>query len=892
MFNLGIFLFHYFFIINRFRLICQDRIRSHSGYRLAVIQICSMGSQMLMAYSQRISLTVQNKVRSFLTYQSAVLRICSTVLLVLMVGLASAQQNSEVVNIKGKLTDSKNKPLVGVTILVKYQGETRGTASDSNGDYAIKASKGSEITFSMVGYQSKTITVTDQETLNIALVASTEELSEVAVMGKAYKNQNLEMPSSNRLKARSVDVPTSTSIVSAFTLKNQQIMKPSEAFMNVAGVYQFNQGYGGTGETVGARGLSLRYQGYMFRDGLRSAADQSAATPEIQNFETIEVYKGASAINFGYTSVGAVVNYVTKKPTFENSGKISFRAGQFDFYKPSVDLNFKASDKLAIRFIGSYENTGSFRETVKSQRMSSYLAIRYNLSDKSSISFNIDQLYDKTMRDFGIPIFQTGLQIGTKIVDGKEKAVYQQEEGAEKLVSNLDRSRFLGSPFNNRVTKQYNGNINYQREINSNWNLTARTSFSDLENSYQQTGSGFRDKYKQLSDGDIEITRTYQRGKAKDAFIGGLVNLTGKFDISQNIENKISVSTDFDGRFLEDYYFDDVKNFDKITLKSSEGQKTDAPKLPLALKRKQSIYGFGIAWQNLLTFYDKINLLLSLRYDNVQSKTPDATYTAKYRSNKKGDVRKGSSYNGYAWSPALGIVYKITPSASIYGSYVSGFELNRSGYLDKEKNLLPGYSQNQFEVGAKQSLLKGKLNVNLAYYSLQTKSYRDIDGTRQFYEITASTLYKGWELETSVIPVDNLVLSANYTNIQGKYADGSWVRGGTRPQQTPEHQIGFSASYSFSKGTLKGLNLNFYGQYTGDRLGNDNYPSRYKKTSPYIQDAFTLLNLGIGYRRKSYSFDLKVANMSDVFVFNSYRHGSVNPIAPRTISLTASYSIF
>ena len=785
--------------------------------------------------------------------------------------------------VKGKITDSQSNPLQGVAITFKSQGKKVGAVSDTNGNYSISVSKDTELSFSMMGYQTKKNTVEESKTLNIVLLTSTEELAEVEVSGTRYLNQNFKVASSNRLKAKSVDIPNSTSIVDIFTLENQQVLKPSEAFMNVAGVYQFNQGYGGTGETVGARGISLRYQGYMFRDGLRIAADQSAATPEMQNFEAVEVHKGLTAINFGYTSIGAVVNYVTKKPTFKNEGKVSLRGGQFSFIKPSVDLNFKASDKLGVRFIGSYENTGSFRENVTSQRASTYLAVQYDLNDKSSINFNIDQLYDKTMRDFGLPVFQTNVQRpGT--------TTKEQTSGEEKLVSNLDRTRFLGSPFNDRVSKQYNGNLTYKMQINSDWNFVARTSFSNLENSYQQTGSGFRNSYRRLSNGDIEITRTYEKGKAKDSFYGAFVNLTGNINISENIKNKISVSTDFDGRFLEDYYFNRIGNFDKITLKSSEGQKTEAPEAPVARKRIQNIYGFGMAWQNLLTFYDKVNLLLSLRYDNVQSKIPSSTYTADYRRKKKGDVEPGSSYRGDAFSPVVGLVYKLTPSASIFTSYTSAFELNRRGRVDREQKPLPGYRQGQFEVGAKQSFLQGKLNFNLSYYHINTKSYIDVDGNGQFYEITPGTVYKGWEFETSVSPVDNLILNVNYTNIQAKYAGGSWTREGTRPQQTPEHQIGFSTSYSFSKGLLQGLNISFYGQYTGERLGNDNYPSRYRNTSPYIQSAFTLLNVGVGYTLKKLQFNLKVANLTDVFVFNSYRHGSVNPIAPRTISLSVNYS--
>ena len=94
-------------------------------------------------------------------------------------------------------------------------------------------------------------------------------------------------------------MPTNTSTVGSLLIQEEMILKPSEVFQNIAGVYQFNQGHGGSGETVGIRGISLRYQGNMFRDGLRMGANQAGATPELLAFEAVEVHKGASAINFG-----------------------------------------------------------------------------------------------------------------------------------------------------------------------------------------------------------------------------------------------------------------------------------------------------------------------------------------------------------------------------------------------------------------------------------------------------------------------------------------------------------------------------------------------------------------------------------------------------------------
>ena len=479
---------------------------------------------------------------------------------------ASAQN----VNIEGRVTDDSGVPIENVNVITTRKGAKVGVISDAIGNYKISCEAGSSISFSMVGFDTKVIVVDRSQTIDVVLKSNKKKLDEVTI--STQKQRNLVELSSERLQAKPLDMPTSTSRVSASLVERQMILKPSEVFMNVAGIYQFNQGHGGTGETVGARGLSLRYQGYMFRDGLRTGANQAGATMEMQNFESIDVHKGASAINFGYTSIGAVINYVTKKPTFSNKGTASMRVGQYNFFKPSVDLDFKVSEKLGVRFVGSYENSESFRESVKSQRASGYLVSKYLINHDSSLSFNVDYLWDKTPRDFGVPVFKTRVQ---KV--GSSDNV--QTEGVQKLWDNLDRTRFLGSKFNDRVTHQWSSNANYQlnlfkeKGVLRDWKALVTLGLSQSSNAYQQTGSGFRNKYKLLPDGDVEITRSFEKGKVEDQFLSGIANLNGKIQIMDNVFNQVSISADYDGRTNTTYGYSTLTNFDKITLKSSEGEK-------------------------------------------------------------------------------------------------------------------------------------------------------------------------------------------------------------------------------------------------------------------------------------------------------------------------------
>ena len=95
-----------------------------------------------------------------------------------LVWAADAQQRS----ITGKVVDaSDGTALPGVSVLVK--GTTIGTATDSNGSYSINASDADVLTFSFIGFESQEITVGTQSTIDVQMPPSTQQLSEVVVIG-------------------------------------------------------------------------------------------------------------------------------------------------------------------------------------------------------------------------------------------------------------------------------------------------------------------------------------------------------------------------------------------------------------------------------------------------------------------------------------------------------------------------------------------------------------------------------------------------------------------------------------------------------------------------------------------------------------------------------------
>jgi TonB-linked SusC/RagA family outer membrane protein len=95
----------------------------------------------------------------------------------------SVAEKVQEVNIRGTVTDANTgEPLPGVNIIV--EGTTLGTISDSNGGYSISVpDTEATLLFSFIGYITESITVGDQNVINMQLIPEIKTLDEIVVIG-------------------------------------------------------------------------------------------------------------------------------------------------------------------------------------------------------------------------------------------------------------------------------------------------------------------------------------------------------------------------------------------------------------------------------------------------------------------------------------------------------------------------------------------------------------------------------------------------------------------------------------------------------------------------------------------------------------------------------------
>ena len=115
---------------------------------------------------------------------------------------------SQQVTITGSVADDSSLALPGATVIV--EGTSNGVTTDFDGNYSITASVGDVLVFSYVGFETKTVTVGRDRTINILLNTS-NELDEVVVTGITTRNLKRSTSSSVVVDAAQIEGVAMTS---------------------------------------------------------------------------------------------------------------------------------------------------------------------------------------------------------------------------------------------------------------------------------------------------------------------------------------------------------------------------------------------------------------------------------------------------------------------------------------------------------------------------------------------------------------------------------------------------------------------------------------------------------------------------------------------------------
>ncbi|CAL2103922.1 conserved exported protein of unknown function [Tenacibaculum sp. 190130A14a] len=320
-------------------------------------------------------------------------RFMTTIVFFIAMVTAVAQSGS----VTGTVVDNSNQPLVGVNILIK--GTEKGGQTNFDGKFEIKnAPTGNQtLEVSYIGYKTKFVNVNlPVQNIAITLNEGNELLEEIEITSRNNKFSRKKTAYVSKLPLRDLENSQVYSTITSDLLESQIITNLEDALNNSTGISKLWEATGrAPGEGTGyfsVRGFATQPK---LVDGMPGFT-LSALDPSY--IERIEVVKGPSATLFGSTatSLGGLINIVTKKPYKGKGGSVSFTAGSFGLNRFSVDFNTPLSEnkRTYFRLNATHLKQNSFQDA--GFRNSFFVApsITHKINDRLNISFGFE--YAKT----------------------------------------------------------------------------------------------------------------------------------------------------------------------------------------------------------------------------------------------------------------------------------------------------------------------------------------------------------------------------------------------------------------------------------------------------------------------------------------------------------------
>ncbi|HEY1195052.1 TonB-dependent siderophore receptor [Flavobacterium sp.] len=697
-----------------------------------------------------------------------------------------------------------------------------------------------------------------------------------------------------------MDLPQSVQIVGSEIIEQQQAIRLSEVVKNLNGVY-VGSARGGAQESFFSRGYDMSANN-MFKNGFRYNA---GSIPEVSSLEKVEFLKGGSALLYGNVAPGGIMNLVTKTPKFTQGGEVSMQIGSYSYYKPTIDFYGPLNKSIAYRFTGSYENSESFRDFVKNERIYVNPSFLFHLSDKTQITVQGDYLSADWTPDFGTGIY------GKTILD-------------------LPRNEFFGALWSTANTKSSSASMLFNHDFNKNWKLNFNSSYQYYRRTQTSTA--------QLS--TIDANGNWKRGLTKsdaaENIFGDQLSLQGTFNTGE-IKHQIFTGADYENSMAPSYTYGFYATPNGTTAITTEATainlytydySTQSRDIPYPTRATQlattNTQRFGAYAQDLISVTKHIKVLAGLRWSWQESYVATAKETVKQgvitTSLENAETVDGAKTINKAFSPKAGLVVQPTKDLSLFASYSNSFTPNTGTTVDL-KPLDPSIID-QYEAGVKKDFWGGLLSTNVTVYQITNNNLAQTapflaDGVTQnantsLKELVGATKGKGVEIDITAYPLEGLNIMAGYSFNETKVSKSSGTNGslvvGDVLARTPRNTANLSFFYKLPSGFFKGVTFGAIGNYIGDRTGgwNDDYlwtavtPT---PTNPNPDPAYTItirdrdiplegyvtVDASLGYEWRKFSILCRLSNITNELNYTVHENYSVNPIAPRQVMTSLRY---
>lgn len=660
--------------------------------------------------------------------------------------------------------------------------------------------------------------------------ASSPSVEKVTVTGKRNYYKQDDTSSATKTNTKLLDVPQSVTAITRDLIEDQDMRTMGDVTRYVPGV-SMGQGEGHR-DAPTLRGNSTTAD--FFVDGVR---DDVQYFRDLYNAERIEVLKGPNALTFGRGGAGGVINRVSRAAEGDEIRTLTLQAGSDDNRRVAIDLGDALDEIVSARLMAAYENSGSYRNFVETERYGVNPTASLAFSENTRAQVSFEHFTDKRTVDRGVPSLNgRPLEISASAYFGNPD-LSKSDIGVNLLRATVEHAiRPTLNLKNHTVIAGYDksySNVHANSSVNGLGNVSLQSYFSttDRVNMFNQT-----DLVWDTSTGDIRHKILFgvefgwqdtDNTRAPNNNAAGVVNI-------------LNPTTFAPVAFL------------------SPLQTNNNVRLALA----------AAYVQDQIDVTDSIKVVAGLRVDRFDLEFNDLRPA-------NADFSRADTLV----SPRLGVIYKPIDAMSIYGSYAVS-HLPQSGdqfaSLDATTSSLDPEKFLNLEVGFKWDI-KPSLALTAALYRLDRTNTRAVDPITSLTVLTGEQRSEGLELGLSGNLTNEWSVMAGYAFQNAEITKTTTAApAGRVVPLVPEQTFSLWNHYRLSKDWAAAVGVTHQ---------TDMFASI---SNAVVLPAYTRVDAAVYYRiNDDVKMQVNVENVLDeTYWGTAHNDNNITPGAPRSVRVT------
>ncbi len=627
--------------------------------------------------------------------------------------------------------------------------------------------------------------------------------------------------------------PGAVSLVQLEELILRQPRSTEEALRNVPGITIKPEEESAIVANIGMRGLSSGdYKTLILEDGVPVAPGLFVGNgryynPRIQRMEGIEVLKGAASLRYGPSTIGGVINYVTKQP--RDGVEVSFRAGSWNTRESTVEAGASTS-----------AGDASFGLIANKVRSDGFLNKGYDTTDI---------------------MIKAGMAIG----NNQRVSIKYTDYASDANISYRGHflQEFLNKAPNNPAADDYYLTERRSLDLNHEWDISSVARLNTLV-----FGSDmFRDYWRFNTNNAASAAAS--RWVYSDTLTGN--NRAFKrfgIDTRLHVEHQlfaVTSETEIGLRYMDE-------EMDDKTVQATRALPRTGP---LGRDALDSAESYALYAQNRFLLTEALALTAGLRVEQYEQ----------YRLDRRRHDAQGNSAatRNTEVMPGIGMSWQINPQAQLFGSVYKAFSPSLNGdalnglqdqQLDAERSL-------NMELGIRGA--NQRMTYEFALFRMNFDNQIIPANSNSQFQVTngGKTLHQGLEFGTGFDLSAGFNLNANATYVTDAEFRGDRVTrtgaittpDGNRIPYTPELTANLTLEYE--RGSLRsGISMHYSSDQYTDVLNRKPLTESITGFFTGQVSSYTLADVFVVYAiNDQLTLNANVKNLADKHYIASLRQG-------------------